>query len=204
MIKFFRVIRQKLLVENRFNKYILYAIGEIILVVIGILIALQINNWNEDKKQRITEQKILKELLIDLEVSKADLENDIKVNRKNLKNTEIVKNHIYSKKKENDSIEGLLVAASSITQFTPRNSGYKNLQSVGLNIISNDALRKEITDVFERYFEYSRLIGRDFDKIENASIDLYPFFLIHFTMDVDNKYEYSFGDKFKHPTYVIN
>jgi len=43
MIKFFRKIRQKLLIENKFSKYILYAIGEIILVVIGILIALQIN-----------------------------------------------------------------------------------------------------------------------------------------------------------------
>ncbi|MBW2938512.1 hypothetical protein KXJ69_10360 [Aureisphaera sp. CAU 1614] len=50
MIKFFRKIRQKLLSENKFNKYFLYAIGEIFLVVIGILIALQINNWNEEKK----------------------------------------------------------------------------------------------------------------------------------------------------------
>lgn len=47
MIKFFRKIRQKLLSENKFSKYLIYAIGEIILVVIGILIALQINNWNE-------------------------------------------------------------------------------------------------------------------------------------------------------------
>ncbi len=51
MIKFFRRIRQKLLSENKFSKYLLYAIGEIILVVIGILIALQINNWNESRKQ---------------------------------------------------------------------------------------------------------------------------------------------------------
>ena len=51
MIKFFRKIRQKLLVENRFNKYLLYAIGEIVLVVIGILIALQINNWNDQNKE---------------------------------------------------------------------------------------------------------------------------------------------------------
>ena len=50
MIKFFRHIRKKLLSENKFSKYLLYAIGEIILVVIGILIALQINNWNEHKK----------------------------------------------------------------------------------------------------------------------------------------------------------
>lgn len=50
MIKFFRNIRQHLLSENTFSTYLLYAIGEIILVVIGILIALQINNWNEGRK----------------------------------------------------------------------------------------------------------------------------------------------------------
>ena len=46
MIKFFRKIRQRLLTENKFNKYILYAIGEIALVMIGILLALQVNNRN--------------------------------------------------------------------------------------------------------------------------------------------------------------
>ncbi len=50
MIKFFRKIRQRLLTENKFSKYLLYAIGEIALVVIGILIALSINNWNEGRK----------------------------------------------------------------------------------------------------------------------------------------------------------
>jgi hypothetical protein len=50
MIKFFRKIRQKMLTENKFSKYLIYAIGEIILVVIGILIALAINNWNEESK----------------------------------------------------------------------------------------------------------------------------------------------------------
>ncbi len=52
MIKFFRKIRQQLLSENKFSKYLIYAIGEIILVVIGILIALQINNWNENQKAK--------------------------------------------------------------------------------------------------------------------------------------------------------
>ncbi|WP_412561487.1 DUF6090 family protein [Winogradskyella sp. MIT101101] len=65
MIKFFRHIRQRLIKENRFSKYLLYAIGEIILVVIGILIALQINNWNEIQKDRNREQAILKSLKID-------------------------------------------------------------------------------------------------------------------------------------------
>ena len=50
MIKFFRHIRQRLVSENKFSKYLLYAIGEIVLVVIGILIAIQINNKNEENK----------------------------------------------------------------------------------------------------------------------------------------------------------
>ena len=50
MLRFLRRVRQRLLAENGFRKYLLYAIGEILLVVIGILIALQINNWNEEKK----------------------------------------------------------------------------------------------------------------------------------------------------------
>lgn len=62
MLKFFRQIRQKLLQENRFSKYLLYAIGEIVLVVIGILIALQINNWNEQRKATIEEKEILENL----------------------------------------------------------------------------------------------------------------------------------------------
>src|SRR6056297_1255574 len=52
MLKFFRTIRKKLIEEDNVRKYLLYAIGEILLVVIGILIALQINNWNEDQKAK--------------------------------------------------------------------------------------------------------------------------------------------------------
>ncbi len=59
MIKFFRQIRQQLLSENKTGKYLKYAIGEIILVMIGILLALQVNNWNEIRKERIVENDIL-------------------------------------------------------------------------------------------------------------------------------------------------
>lgn len=62
MIKFFRKIRQKLIIDNRFGNYLLYAIGEIILVVIGILIALQINNWNEEQKTNKWESRFLVDL----------------------------------------------------------------------------------------------------------------------------------------------
>jgi hypothetical protein len=70
-MKFFRKIRYNLLGENKTYKYLKYAIGEIFLVVIGILIALQINNWNENRKIRITEQVLLKDL-------KAEVHDNIK------------------------------------------------------------------------------------------------------------------------------
>jgi len=64
MIKFFRRIRQKLLSENKFSKYFIYAIGEIVLVVIGILIALSINNWNQ-QRIALNEEKVLLNILKD-------------------------------------------------------------------------------------------------------------------------------------------
>ena len=68
MIKFFRKIRHNLMETRKTTKYFKYAIGEIILVVIGILIALQINNWNEERKNRNREQSILKNLQIDFKL----------------------------------------------------------------------------------------------------------------------------------------
>jgi len=73
MIKFFRKIRQNLLMENKTGKYFKYAIGEIVLVVIGILIALQINTWNESRKQKQIEKQVLKSLFQEIEKDKTAL-----------------------------------------------------------------------------------------------------------------------------------
>lgn len=73
MIKFFRRIRQRLLQENQFSKYLLYAIGEIILVVIGILIALQVNNWNESRKNAIVRKNYSISLISDFKKDSLDL-----------------------------------------------------------------------------------------------------------------------------------
>jgi len=86
MIKFFRKIRQKLLQQNKVGSYFQYAIGEIFLVVVGILIALSINNWNEARKHKITELAFVKSLVKDLNEDLIALEstieyNDIKVSR---------------------------------------------------------------------------------------------------------------------------
>jgi hypothetical protein len=77
MIKFFRKIRQQLITKNKFSKYILYAIGEIVLVVIGILIALSINNWNETRKIKNKKQVLVLNLIEDFEENKILLESAI-------------------------------------------------------------------------------------------------------------------------------
>ena len=62
MIRFFRKIRQDLLSDNKFSKYFIYAIGEIVLVMIGILLALQVNTWNKQKNDHKEEKQILTQL----------------------------------------------------------------------------------------------------------------------------------------------
>ena len=75
MIKFFRKIRQKTLTEHKFGKYLTYAIGEIILVVLGILIALAINNWNEGRKLENNKLKLMRNLKKELSINKESLES---------------------------------------------------------------------------------------------------------------------------------
>ena len=77
MINIFRKIRKNLLTENEFGKYLIYTIGEIILVVIGILIALQINNWNEEQKIEKEEISILNNLLENLYSAKEQSKSEI-------------------------------------------------------------------------------------------------------------------------------
>lgn len=77
MIQFFRKIRRQLLANNRIRKYLLYAFGEIILVVIGIVIALQLNLWNEDRKASAVHRELLELLIVDLEDKKQEIADDI-------------------------------------------------------------------------------------------------------------------------------
>ena len=78
MIKFFRKIRQRLLTENKFSKYLLYAIGEIVLVMVGILLALQVNNWNELRKKEEAEIQLYHKIIADLNSENAIIEIKIR------------------------------------------------------------------------------------------------------------------------------
>lgn len=80
MIQFFRHLRKTLLMENKTSRYFKYAIGEIILVVIGILIALQINNWNENQKKAKIKQSYIQNLITDITKDTIQLNNRLKLN----------------------------------------------------------------------------------------------------------------------------
>ena len=85
MIKLFRKIRQKMLAENKFSKYLIYAIGEIALVVIGILIALSLNNWNQKKSELKLESRYILSLIEDAKTDLSNFNNAIIVNEERVK-----------------------------------------------------------------------------------------------------------------------
>ena len=153
MIKFFRKIRQKLIVENRFNKYLLYAFGEIILVVIGILIALQINNWNEGRKERSREVNYLKNLKSDL-VSEIDNNEQFANYRYEkakactvLLNTEAPKT-IEDVQEYTDIYEKVFIWNT----YLPNNNTFKELLSSGnLSLIENDSIKNALLELDKSY-----------------------------------------------------
>ncbi|MDT0558255.1 DUF6090 family protein [Ichthyenterobacterium sp. W332] len=146
MIKFFRHIRKNLLMENKTSKYFKYAIGEIILVMIGILLALQVNNWNEKRKESLEYQKFIIKL-------KSNLQDDINLynqaiddNTNHLKHLDtslmILKNHkTYTTK----DLQPHLAYIQYLSRFNSNNTAYINLQSTGkLNIVTNDSLSDKL------------------------------------------------------------
>lgn len=147
----FRKIRKELTDENRILKYIWYAIGEIVLVVVGILIALQVNNWNEDRNTRRIEQKLLNELKKDLEETKVDLLSDIKKAHNELRVTDSIYQKILHDRTERNP-EPIKITMHFIynrSDLFPKKSAYESLQAFGINLVSNDSLRKSITDLYE-------------------------------------------------------
>ena len=150
MIKFFRKIRQNLLSEGKTGKYFKYAIGEIILVVFGILIALSINNWNENRKTNLLEMEILKEVSDNLNEDFNQLELSINRTRFFKGSYERVLDHIHGKTSVSDSLKFNYAMTFGIaySTFSPADSGYESLKSLGVNTVKNDEIRKEISKLY--------------------------------------------------------
>jgi hypothetical protein len=141
MIKFFRKIRKKMLTKNKFSKYLLYAVGEIILVVIGILIALQVNNWNEYRKDRIKEKAILSQLKEEYNSNLKQLESKITI--RNIIITSSQKALSFMDDPRSISIDSF-TANLSRGQYRPTFDPIKNdiISSNKLNLIQNKRLQK--------------------------------------------------------------
>lgn len=150
MIKFLKRIRYNLMDKNETGKYLKYALGEIVLVVIGILIALQINNWNEFKKERKQERKVLIELLTSLEHNYDRMISD-SINRSNWNtSSDIVINSLEKGTAYSDTMnKHFQDARKPGTNLSLSYAGYEGLKNVGYNIITSDTLRKNIIELFE-------------------------------------------------------
>jgi hypothetical protein len=149
MIKFFRKIRQNLLSENKFSKYLIYAIGEIILVVIGILIALQINNHNELNKQRAKEVQFLKNLKSDLIFEESELERYTGIRESIVNSAQIALEHFNGKPVDNIQMFNFHTFKVGIWQEFQRNNNtfLELLNSGNLTIISNDSIKNGLLNL---------------------------------------------------------
>ena len=166
MIKFFRKIRQKMLTENKFSKYLIYAIGEIILVVIGILIALQINNSNNKRIETEREFKYLKNIRLDLKKDLENLEYNIDFRRKKSLGTEKLISQINGQPIQ-DLNETTYNVVNTLYQerFQPSNVTYNDLVSSGnMNLISNDSIKIHL-------FELSLLYQQNLFNIEHETAE---------------------------------
>ena len=150
MIKFFRHIRKSLLMENKTGKYFKYAIGEIVLVVIGILIALSINNWNENKKERKLETKVLSELLTSLENNYNYMLSDSLYRATWNASSDIVISFLENDLEYSDTMNiHFQHARKPGTNLSLSYAGYEGLKNVGYDIITSDTLRKSVVNLFE-------------------------------------------------------
>ncbi|MEZ2414809.1 DUF6090 family protein [Muriicola sp. E247] len=181
MIKFFRRIRQRLLAENKVSRYLLYAIGEIILVVIGILIALQINNWNEEKNESKVELTYMQNMLEDLEDDLSIYETVVSRNRVIYKLTDSIVMGI-KKSDRRENIRDLSFWVRDVTMqwlfVNPVERTFEQMKSSGhLRLIKDKDVADAISiyysslSVFNGYNDASMLWAADYVKAVGKIFD---------------------------------
>lgn len=181
MIKFFRKIRHKLLVENKLSRYLLYALGEIVLVVIGILIALQVNNWNEVRKERHQEKKHLVSLNEEFEQNAMTLTGLSQSIEKSLGAVNYVIGEL-SKPNELQNIDSIYIALGrTVTLYNTvlSTNVYAEMESSGkLHLIRTDSLREAITSFYARIYRVNQI--EDMAPLHHWKSFYLPFINKHF------------------------
>jgi hypothetical protein len=150
--------------ENKTGMYLKYAIGEIVLVVIGILIALQINNWNENRKAKKVEQTLLTELQKTIREDIKNLSDVIALNKSHISSAEIVLNSIQDQPIISDSISYHLSRSFEVVKLDIKVSAYGNLKDYGLHLIQNDDTRKSIISGYDGMAKFVDLVYERYDQ----------------------------------------
>ena len=161
--------------ENKVSKYILYAIGEIVLVVIGILIALSINNWNENRKLQNEELNLLLEVKSNLETTLSNFTYDTIFNTKNIIQLRKIEHYIDEDLPYNTELDSSFGMFGQWASPYPITTAYTTLKTKGLDIISKKTLRNKIVNMYE--FEFV-ILHNDYDKGEWGIIDNANLFLL--------------------------
>lgn len=142
-----------MLTENKISKYLLYGLGEIVLVVIGILIAISINNWNKNKQLSNQEYRLVLELKNDLTETQNELIEDSNTLTKIINKSDSI--IAYLNKIEPEEYDLNLYGINKMTwalfnvKLYPKTIAYENLKSLGIQLVSNDSIRFYITDIFD-------------------------------------------------------
>ncbi len=179
MIHFYRKIRKKLLTENRFTKYLIYALGEIVLVVIGILIALQINNWNELKKLRLKEISQLKSIQEDMMLDTTDIKFNLTYHRLFLRSEQELLDYMLSSGRvPNEEIKYEYALGISLLLIL-HESAFNNLRNNNLNIMSSQKLKKEISNHYDSFAKSILVFENDYPQFDNYLLKR-PYFLKYF------------------------
>lgn len=176
MIKFFRKIRQNLLSENKFSKYLIYAIGEIILVVVGILIALSINNWNESKKLNKEIVSLSNSIITELRNDISAFERSIIINDSVLNTSAVIFDSISKTKSGN--VRKLLFLNSRYWDFRPNNAVYKSSVSSGFLPNYDDSLEIKIINYYEKQYTILKIMALEqthyTHKVSDLLINEFP------------------------------
>lgn len=166
MINIFRKVRKKLISQNRVTKYIIYAIGEILLVMIGILLAFQVNKWNENKKANILEKDLIKEIKFGLISDLNDVNSNIEGQQEVIKNQQLVINWIQSDKEYQDTIAKSLAFTYRATYFAAYDGPYETLKQIGMRRIHNDSLRNQISNLYNLVYPNYRKFDNIYEGMQ--------------------------------------
>ena len=164
MLNVFKKIRKRILNLSYQKNYLIYAIGEIVLVMIGILLALQVNNWNEGRKNRTFERQILTELLHDIEKDTADIHYQIRRFHGIMERVDYWRTYGAHKDSANLPLGGILGGL----YFNLNMTTFETLQGKGLHSLENNALRRSISEYYSKcqwYLDMVNMTSRDFYTI---------------------------------------